>query len=329
MTRFTIPTPEELARPTPLVDCPNLASRFGVARVLAKLESERPLGNFKSLGGMVAATRALRRAAQAAGFAALPPLICASDGNHGLAVAAGARAGGSHAIVYLHKDVDSARAGRIRDAGATVRWVSGTYDDAVVEAAAAAAAGHGILVPDTSSDPDDIPVREVMHGYRRIVDELIDQLPRMGASPSHVYVQAGVGGLAAAIAEGSAGFGNPRLRIVEPGTAACVAHALATGRIERIAGDLETKAEMLSCGVASAAAVEVLRRHQPECVLVSEADLAEAVELIERDESIATTPSGAAGLAGLLHECDTGRSIAASSIVLLLVTERTVPLARD
>lgn len=326
MTQLSIPTSEALASPTRLIDCPTLARRLGLARILAKLESERPLGNFKSLGGMAAGIRALRCAEQTANFRALPPLICASDGNHGLAVAAAAGAGGSNAIIYLHKGVNPGRAARIRELGGTVRWAAGTYDDAVAEAAAAAIAGEGILVPDTSPEPDDVVVKDVMRGYERIADELNEQFSTLGASPSHLYVQAGVGGLAAAIVEGLARSGNrPQLRVVEPQNAACVAHALSSGRIERVAGDLVTEAEMLSCGLASAAAVAVLRRYNPECVLVSETELVEAVGMMETDEDIRTTASGAAGLAGLLHARGSGLGLADGSTVLLLVTEGAVP----
>src|SRR5438270_2585632 len=84
--------------PTPLLDLPRLAARLGVAQVLAKDEGRRMLGSFKSLGGTYAGLRALARAAgtDIAGLVAArperqPALVCASDGNHGLAVAAAAR----------------------------------------------------------------------------------------------------------------------------------------------------------------------------------------------------------------------------------------------
>src|SRR5690242_13291631 len=94
---------------TPLLDLKPLAARLGVAQVPAKDEGRRRLGSFKSLGGTYAGLSALARQqgcdiAQLlkqrssasktrvnALSANLPQLICASDGNHGLAVAAAAR----------------------------------------------------------------------------------------------------------------------------------------------------------------------------------------------------------------------------------------------
>src|SRR3954469_23994175 len=86
--------------PTRLVELPALARSARVGRVLVKLECERPLGNFKALGGMVASLRALARVAGVLRLSQLrtdvpgrqeprvraselPALACASAGNHG------------------------------------------------------------------------------------------------------------------------------------------------------------------------------------------------------------------------------------------------------
>ncbi|TNC05458.1 pyridoxal-phosphate dependent enzyme, partial [Methylobacterium terricola] len=115
----SLPSPEAIAAflrgldpayaPTPLRRLPALARRLGVAQVLAKDETDRTLGSFKSLGGTYAGLMALARAAGTSPAALLaarpagqPALVCASDGNHGLAVAAAARFAGAAARVFLH-----------------------------------------------------------------------------------------------------------------------------------------------------------------------------------------------------------------------------------
>jgi diaminopropionate ammonia-lyase len=309
MTTFSLsPWGLQLA-PTSLRDVPGLARRAGLARVLVKLENERPLGNFKVLGGMYAGLRLL---ADHAGLAMtelvdgreaarnLPRLVCASDGNHGLSVAAAARAAGSPATIYLHTGVTAGRAGRIARLGASIIWVAGTYDDAVEAAAAAAGAGKGLLVPDTTCDTDNAAVALVMEGYAVLTGELRDQLGRMDAQLSHSFVQAGVGGLAAAVASGL-GVDGGALIVVEPEAAACVGRALAAGKPELVPGDLATSAEMLSCGLASAPALAILKRHGARPVAVGEDCLAQAIEALAADAAVETTSSGAAGLAGLLH----------------------------
>jgi len=327
---------------TSLLDLPVLAQQAGVARVLVKAENERPLGNFKSLGGTVASLRALARVRNPPillseirdwGHAGrLPRLLCASDGNHGLAVAAAARYARTTAAVYLPVEANKSRAARIEATGAHVRWVSGTYDDAVLEAAKAAANGEGLLVPDTSADSGDQVVSDVLDGYSVLTHEIATQLRHMGfGGPSHVFVQAGVGGLAAAIAVGlQNSLQEPRaLVIVEPDSAACVALALIHGRPRQVDGDLHTCAEMLSCGVASASAVKLLRSFRPYSLLVTEEELAVAPTRVIAAGGPVTTPSGAAGIAGLLHAA-THSSVSdlvrldQRSVVLLVATEGPV-----
>jgi diaminopropionate ammonia-lyase len=323
--------------PTPLLDLPQLAVRCGVAQVLAKDEGRRMLGSFKSLGGTYAGLRALARAAgtDIAGLLdpadrpdALPALICASDGNHGLAVAAAARFAGAPARVYLHARVPAARAGRIVAQGAEIMRVAGTYDDAVMAAAEAARAGDGILVADTTDDPSDPVVGDVMAGYGMMAAEIRRQVETAGhRRPTHLFVQAGVGGLAAALADGLAAWmaAPAAVIVVEPASAACVTAALAEDRLVRVPGELETSAEMLSCGEASAPAVAVLRRHGARTVTVSEAVLGDATRLLREQGGPATTPSGAAGLAGLVsllaRDPGPGFGLDATSRVLILVTE--------
>lgn len=326
--------------PTPLRRLERLAAHAGVGTVWVKDESHRPLGNFKVLGGLYAGLKALARAAglasldalvDRAGSAPLPRLLCASDGNHGLAVAEAARRAGAAARVYLHEAVPAARVARVAAAGAEIVIVAGTYDDAVDEAAAAAARGDGILVADTSDDLGDPVVADVMAGYGLIADELIAQLAAEDAAPTHLFVQAGVGGLAAALAARlhPVMAAPRRIVVVEPAAAACVAAALAAGEPCRIAGDLDTSAEMLACGVASAPALRVLLAVGAVSVVVDERELAAASELLPRLGGAATTTSGAAGLAGLVAAASTADVAARLDLddrsrVLLIATEGAI-----
>ncbi len=321
--------------PTPLVNVPALAARLGLAQVTAKDEGRRMLGSFKSLGGTYAGLRALARASgmEIAELLArrprgLPALICASDGNHGLAVAAAAKFSGTTARIFLHEGVPPIRAGRIAAQGAEIEWTKGTYDDAVDAAEAAARAGGGILVADTANDPADLVVRDVMAGYGVIAAEVRRQIDGTGQPrPTHLFVQAGVGGLAAALAAGLKDWLAPPAMIVvaEPAKAASVTAGLPSAAPARIAGDLRTAAEMLSCGEASAPALNILRRCGADVITVSEDDLLAAPRLLAESQGPATTPSGAAGLAGLyrtVRDSDGARFLLnAESRVLLVISE--------
>ena len=205
-----------MPRATPLVDLPRLATRCGVAKVVLKDEGLRPLGSFKALGGVYAGLRALARAT---GLPDIATLVAARRPRESLPTLdlrerrqprprrrgrGGTR--GRPARVYLHGGVPPARARRIAARGAEIVRVEGTYDDAVVEAARAAARGEGLLIADTAADEDDPVVADVMAGYGLMAQEIVEQLRAMGDErPTHLFVQAGVGGLAAALAEGVRG----------------------------------------------------------------------------------------------------------------------------
>lgn len=340
-------TPDALLRlwgnyqPTPLVKLPDLAAEFGVAKVMVKNEGKRPLGSFKSLGGMYAGLRALARHTGADGIEALiasgphknlPALICASDGNHGLAVAAGAKLAGAPARIYLPASVPETRARRIANEGADIVRVAGTYEDAVAAAAKAAKNGEGILISDTTDLPDDPAVADVMAGYGVIAKE-ISALIEDGSllPPTHIFLQAGVGGFAAAMADGLAAHlvAPARIIVVEPETAACIKVGLAQGHTVLFPGALETSAEMLACGEASAPALARLIHHKAKSMTVTEGALHRAVAKLG-EHGIATTPSGATGMAGLMSalagRADNMPLLDGASRVLIFVTEAPIPV---
>lgn len=324
--------------PTPLLALPALAQGVGIAQLHAKDEGCRALRSFKSLGGTYAGLRALARhagtdiamlIARKDAARDLPMLICASDGNHGLAVAAAARHAGSRARVYLHAGVPESRARRIREMGAEIMRLKGTYDDTVDAALHASRNGEGILIADTSEGVDDPVVADVVDGYGVIAYEARRQYDDAGiARPTHVFVQAGVGGLAAAMADGMCPWMDApaRIVVVEPESVACVEAALERGSAIRLAGDLETSAEMLSCGEASAPALQTLMRFGAKAMRVGEEDLARAVERLLEAGGPQTTPSGVTGLAGLMvaagdPEIAERLGLDAASRVMIIVSE--------
>jgi diaminopropionate ammonia-lyase len=91
---------------------------------------------------------------------------------------------------------------------------------------------------------------------------------------------------------------------------------------------------MLSCGVASAPAVKVLLRHSATAITVGETALADAATTLAACGGPATTPSGAAGLAGLLAAPPGSQparelGLDGRSRVLLVATEGPLPPADD
>ncbi|MFA7605652.1 MAG: pyridoxal-phosphate dependent enzyme [Rhodocyclaceae bacterium] len=160
-------------RATPLLGMPGLARALGLGQVWVKDESARfGKGGVKALGAPYALQRLLRTHGGGEDWCA----VAATDGNHGLALAWAARRLGGRARIFVGQGVDALRVQRIRDEGAEVVAVAGTYDDAVHAAAHAAGAPGCLLVSDTDDTPGDAVVERIMAGYALLGSELASQL---------------------------------------------------------------------------------------------------------------------------------------------------------
>ncbi len=311
-------------QPTPLRDLPALASAVGVGAIWYKDEASRfGLGSFKALGGAYAVQRLVEDGA-------VETFATATDGNHGRAVAWGARRFGRRAVVYIHETVSEGRAEAIRAFGAEVVRTPGNYDDSVRQAAADAALNGWTVVSDTSwEDYADIP-RLVMYGYGVMVEEALRQAPH---APTHIFVQAGVGALAAAVcavAWQALGAERPRLIVVEPERAACLFESARQGRLAPATGDTDSLMAGLACGEASPLAWDLLRTGADAFMTVPDQDAVQAMRSLARplagDPAIVAGESAVAGLCGLMRVCQDGRlktalGLDANARVLLFGTE--------
>ena len=303
--------------PTPLVSLPGLASSAGIGALTYKDESGRfGLGSFKALGGAYAVLRQLQarlgnvssvelRTGRHRARTGAITVTCATDGNHGRTVAWGAQLFGCRCVIYIHETVSPGRADAIARYGAEVRRVPGTYDDAVRQAARDAAANGWIVVSDTSYPGYiDIP-RDVMQGYTVMADEALAQW--QGAPPSHVFIQAGVGGLAAAVCGHlweTLGERRPRVVVVEPDRAACLFESAAQGRAANIHGALDTMMAGLACGETSILAWKILEEGASDFLTVADEAAAAGMRVLATgvggDPRVVAGEFAVAGLAGLL-----------------------------
>lgn len=303
--------------PTPLHSLPDVAAALGLASVHLKDESPRfGLGSFKALGGayavsvVIARELARRGVANAASPAELESgrfaaetagitVTCATDGNHGRSVAWGARRFGARCVIFVHPGVSAGRREAMAALGAEVREVPGNYDDSVRASETAAREAGWLLVSDTSWPGYTETPREVMQGYRLMAEEALDALP---APPSHVYIQGGVGGVAAAVSvalRARHGTG-PRLVVVEPERAACLLASAEAGEPATVPGELGTLMAGLACGEPSLLAWGELERAAFAFMAIPDSAAIAAMRLLaRRAPPIEAGESGAAGLAGL------------------------------
>lgn len=327
--------------PTPLRLIPGVAEAAAVSTVAVKDESGRfGLGSFKALGGAYAVGEVVMAELARRGIAANPAtadllarrypmadmtVTCASEGNHGLSVAWGARRVGAECRVFVREDLDAGRVVAIEALGATVHRVGITYDDSVRAATARAELEGWLIVSDTSWPGYTEVPRLVMQGYRLMVDEAINQW--VGPQPTHVFIQAGVGGVATAVSvQVRARLGAaPHIVVVEPLAAACLMASAEGAALTPVSGPLATNMTCLACGEPSLLAWQELERAAFAFVAIGDAAAADAVSRLA-EAGIASAPSGAAGLAGLLAMAadPAGRAalgLAGDSRVLLFNTE--------
>jgi len=330
---------------TPLSALTGLAYAAGIGAIFYKDEASRfGLGSFKALGGAYAVLRLLQQhigetvtsrelaSRRYADRAADITVTCATDGNHGRSVAWGARTFGCVCKIYVHETVSQGRCDAIAHYGAEIRRVAGTYDDAVRQAAIDAAVEDWHVVSDTSYEGyTDIP-RNVMQGYTVMVDEALEQLPD-GVLPTHVFVQGGVGGLAAAVCAHlweTLGNRRPRFIVVEPDRADCLYRSAVAGHPVAAVGDLDTIMAGLACGEVSLLAWKILETGADAFMTVTDDAATESMRLLAGgsmgDPPLVAGESAVAGLAGLViaagdPDARTRLGLSADSVVLLVGTE--------
>jgi diaminopropionate ammonia-lyase len=308
-------------RATPLHHLSGLALSLGMAAISVKDEGQRfGLKSFKALGGAYAVMRLVLDHASALAGAPVDPrdllsdrvravaaqmtITCATDGNHGRSVAAGAKLMGALCVIFVHGGVSADRVAAMAAFGAKIVKVDGTYDDSVAEAARQAKVHGWTVVSDTSWEGyEDIPLT-VMQGYTVMAGEAFDALAE---APTHLFLQAGVGGMAAAVAAyAQAVYGNaaPRIIIVEPARAACLFASAKAGKVTEVPHSEPTVMGMLECYAPSPIAFEILAPITSGYVTLEEDEAVAAMKRLAfpetGDPAIIAGESGGTGLAGLI-----------------------------
>jgi diaminopropionate ammonia-lyase len=169
-----------------------------------------------------------------------------------------------------------------------------------------------------------------MRCYCVLVHEAVIQLDRQ--APTHVFVQAGVGGLAAAVI----GYlwavlpERPSFIVVEPKSADCWLQSNAAGKPALASGNADTVMGGLACREISPVTWPVVGEAADWFMTIEEDEVMPARLLFAHpmgsDPAIASGPSGCAGLAGLLRVCGDDAAIKAlkldsQSRVLLVNSE--------
>lgn len=298
---------------TPLHHLNRLASTIGVDKIFVKDESLRfGLNAFKGLGGIYAIASYFEEHynIKLSSFEELLKnledkdqltFVTATDGNHGKGIAWAAELLNQRALVYMPKNTSQARVDAITTRGAEVIVTELNYDDTVRYATEVAHHNNWPLVQDTAWEGyEEIPLK-IMQGYSTIISEIINQLgPSDYNSLTHVFLQAGVGSFAgamAAVLSQTINNKNLKIIIVEPENAACLYKSAgdSSGILQNVTGDLKTMMAGLSCGEPSIQGWSILKDVTDVFISCGDNISADGMKLLgqpEHDEKIISGESG-------------------------------------
>ena len=264
--------------PTPLLLLDKLSTELKLKRIFYKDESKRfHLKSFKALGGSYAVEKITKGNKEIV-------ISTATAGNHGRSVAWGSKKLGLKCKIFISEYVSETRADAMRDFGADVIRVKGNYEDSLNECIKQSNQNNWQIVQDVAWKNYMLVPKLTMAGYSVMMKEISEQINNQKVS--HIILQAGVGGMAAAMVAGLARYLNhvPQIIIVEPDSAACVLASINTGKIEKISIEKESIMGGMSCGEVSLVPWQILKKSVNYCVTVSDDYISKTIKYLANCE---------------------------------------------
>ena len=264
--------------PTPLLLLDKLSTELKLKRIFYKDESKRfHLKSFKALGGSYAVEKITKGNKEIV-------ISTATAGNHGRSVAWGSKKLGLKCKIFISEYVSETRAEAMRRFEADVIRVKGNYEDSLNECIKQSNQNNWQIVQDVAWKNYMLVPKLTMAGYSVMMKEISEQINNQKVS--HIILQAGVGGMAAAMVAGLARYLNhvPQIIIVEPDSAACVLASINTGKIEKISIEKESIMGGMSCGEVSLVPWQILKKSVNYCVTVSDDYISKTIKYLANCE---------------------------------------------
>ena len=307
--------------PQPLRTLDAAAVRIGVGKVYYKDESERfgrGIASFKALGAPYAVARLLidevegatgkrptteeLRSGEFRSITERVTVCVATDGNQGRGLAYGAKVFGCRCVDYIHGHVSAGRKEAMERLGAIVIRIDGEYEASVARAKEDARINGWHFVSSTSWDNFKSPIaRHVMNAYMVMVEEALDQIPDL-RSITHVFMQGGVGSIAAAVFLGfqqRLKFALPRFVVIEPNEADCLLQSAKNNRPTPSKGSLKTLMAGLACREVSPAAWAILEWLGSDYLRILDFWVEDAMNALARGDGDIPVVSGESAAGGM------------------------------
>tara|TARA_B100002052_G_C15840067_1_gene579736 strand:+ start:490 stop:1617 length:1128 start_codon:yes stop_codon:yes gene_type:complete len=289
-------------KPTPLLLLNKLCKELNLNKVFYKDESKRfNLKSFKALGGAYAVEKITKGNKEIT-------VSTATAGNHGRSVAWGAKRLGLKCKIFISEYVTDARGKAMEELGAEVIKVKGNYEKSLLECIKQSTNNNWQIVQDVAWKDYMIVPKLTMAGYSVMMKEIVDKVDN--EKITHIFLQAGVGGMAGAMVAGIARYLSnvPKIITIEPDSAACVMESIKSGKIEKINITRESLMGGMSCGEPSLVPWEILKKSVNYCISLPDEDIARTMKLLGNgnfsDEKIIAGENSAPGVISLIASCN-------------------------
>jgi len=288
--------------PTPLELLNKLSSELGLKNIFYKDESKRfYLKSFKALGGAYAVEKISQNKKKIT-------VSTATAGNHGRSVAWGAKRLGLKCKIFISEFVSDSRAEAMSRFGAEVFRVKGNYDNSLKECIKNSKINGWEIVQDVAWEGYELVPKLTMAGYSVMMKEISDQLNKNKIT--HIFLQAGVGGMAAAMIAGCARYldNTPNIIIVEPESADCVLKAVEKNKIVTIDVQKESLMGGMSCGEVSLVPWKIINKNSNYCITVPDNKISDTIKLLASsslgDKKLIGGECATPGIISLIAACN-------------------------
>ena len=261
--------------PTPLVPLNKLKKKLNVNNVFYKDEATRfNLKSFKALGGAYAVQEISKGKKNIV-------ISSATAGNHGRSVAWGAQRLGLECRIFVSQYVSETRVKEIEKFGAIVTRVKGDYENSLKECIKQTNENKWHIVQDVSTKNYKYVPKLTMSGYSIMIREISKQTNQY---ITHVFLQAGVGGMAAGAVAGIARYFKrvPKIIVVEPKEAACVLKSIQAKKMKKIKIKKESIMGGMSCNEMSLVPWNILKTATNHCITINDSKVSNTVAMLAK-----------------------------------------------
>jgi len=290
---------------TPLLKLEKLNRNLKLNNIFYKDESKRfHLKSFKALGGAYAVEKISKEKKNII-------ISSATAGNHGRSVAWGAQRLGLQCKIFVSQYVSEERVKEIEKFGADVIRVKGNYENSLNECKKLSKKNNWNIVQDVSTKNYSYVPLLTMAGYSIMIKEISKQTTHY---ITHIFLQAGVGGMAAGVVAGVAKYFKrvPKIIIVEPDGADCVLQSIKSKSLKKIKIKKESIMGGMSCNEMSLIPWHVLKKASDCCVTVNDIKVAKTVAMLKDKKlgkrSIIGGECATPGIISLISLCNNAKT---------------------